>query len=83
VYGIGQTEAVSWAIGQHLLSFIPITLIGAWYFVRLGLHLQDIKRAESADEDAGTDVTGTDVTGTDAAGTDAAGAPAAEESTRA
>jgi hypothetical protein len=51
VYGIGKTEAVSWAIGQHILSFIPITLIGAWYFARLGLHLQDIKRAESADED--------------------------------
>jgi uncharacterized protein (TIRG00374 family) len=53
VYGISRTEAVSWAIGQHVLSFIPITLIGAWYFARLGLHLQDISKAESADDDAG------------------------------
>jgi uncharacterized protein (TIRG00374 family) len=55
VYGIGKTEAVSWAIGQHVLSFIPITLIGAWYFARLGLHLQDIRKAESAGEDPGED----------------------------
>jgi glycosyltransferase 2 family protein len=74
VYGVGRTEAVSWAIGQHVLSFIPITLIGAWYFVRLGLHLQDIKRAESADEEAA---------GTEAAGTDAAGPPPRKETTRA
>ena len=35
--------AVSWAIGYHVLSFIPITLIGLYYFARLGLHFSDFK----------------------------------------
>ena len=37
VYGIGDKLAVSWAIAYHLLGFIPITVIGAVYFARLGL----------------------------------------------
>src|SRR5918999_105640 len=45
LYGIDPTLAVSWAIGYHLLSFIPITLIGAYYFVRLGLHFRDLGAA--------------------------------------
>ena len=45
VYGFDETKAVSWAIGFHLLSFIPITLIGAWYFSRLGLSLSDVRGA--------------------------------------
>ena len=45
LYGVDPTSAVTWAIGYHLLSFIPITLIGAWYFVRLGLHFRDIGSA--------------------------------------
>ena len=42
IYGASETQAVSWAIGYHILSFIPITLIGAWYFVRLGLSLSEM-----------------------------------------
>ena len=45
VYAIPATIAVSWAIGYHVLSFIPITLMGAWYFARLGLGLQDLRGA--------------------------------------
>ena len=45
LYGIDPTLAVSWAIGFHLLSFIPITVIGAYYFVRLGLHFRDLGTA--------------------------------------
>jgi hypothetical protein len=37
---------VAWAIGFHVLSFIPITLIGAWYFARMGLHLSQVQQAE-------------------------------------
>jgi uncharacterized protein (TIRG00374 family) len=43
VYGVGQQQAATWAIGYHLLSFIPITLIGAWYFARLGVRLRDLQ----------------------------------------
>jgi len=48
IYGVGATQATSWAIGFHILSFIPITSIGLWYFVRLGLHLSDVNTAREA-----------------------------------
>jgi hypothetical protein len=43
VYGVPGGQAVSWAIGFHILSFIPITVIGLYYFARLGLHFSDFK----------------------------------------
>jgi uncharacterized protein (TIRG00374 family) len=48
VYGVGQEQAATWAIGYHLLSFIPITVIGAWYFARLGVKLRDLQPAPDA-----------------------------------
>ena len=53
VYGVEKTLGTSWAIGFHLLSFLPITLIGAFYFSRLGLHLGDLART-TAEGDAAT-----------------------------
>jgi hypothetical protein len=35
--------AVTWAVGFHLLSFIPITAIGAIYFSRLGLSVREMR----------------------------------------
>ena len=43
LYGVNEALAVGWAIGFHILSFIPITLIGGYYFVRLGLHLRELR----------------------------------------
>ncbi|MFL5612161.1 MAG: lysylphosphatidylglycerol synthase transmembrane domain-containing protein [Gemmatimonadaceae bacterium] len=48
MYGISQTLAVTWAIGFHLLSFIPITVIGAYYFARAGLTFAELTDAGSA-----------------------------------
>ena len=45
VYGISAALATSWAIGFHILTFIPITIIGAVYFVRLGMHFSDLRAA--------------------------------------
>ncbi len=45
IYGVPEDLAVAWAISFHFLSFIPITVIGAWYFVRLGLHMREIGAA--------------------------------------
>jgi glycosyltransferase 2 family protein len=45
IYGVAQDQAVAWAIGFHFLSFIPITVIGAIYFARMGMHVGDINRA--------------------------------------
>jgi uncharacterized protein (TIRG00374 family) len=46
-YGVNRSLATSWAIGFHVLTFIPITIIGIYYFTRLGFHLRDLKRAET------------------------------------
>jgi uncharacterized protein (TIRG00374 family) len=43
VYAVPATLAISWALAYHVLSFIPITLIGLWYFARLGIGLRDIQ----------------------------------------
>ena len=43
VYQVPGRLAVSWAIGFHILAFIPITVIGFYYFARLGLHFSDFK----------------------------------------
>jgi uncharacterized protein (TIRG00374 family) len=50
VYGVDGALAVSYAIGYHILSFIPITVMGLWYFARLGLHFRDFRgpQAEAA-----------------------------------
>jgi uncharacterized protein (TIRG00374 family) len=45
LYAVSDTSAVSWALGFHLLSFVPITVIGAWYFARLDLSLRDLSGA--------------------------------------
>jgi len=48
VYGVSETIAVTWAVGFHLLSFIPITVIGAFYFARAGLTFSELSRAGGA-----------------------------------
>jgi hypothetical protein len=45
VFGVPESLALSWAISFHIASFIPITVIGAYYFARLGMHLSDIEQA--------------------------------------
>ena len=42
VYGIDNTLAVSYALGYHILGWIPITAMGFWYLGRMGLHLRDV-----------------------------------------
>lgn len=48
VYGVGQQQAATWAIGFHILSFIPITLIGAYYFTRLGIRMKELRAPAQA-----------------------------------
>lgn len=42
LYQVPSDLAVSWALGFHLLSFLPITLMGLYYFGRLGLRFRDL-----------------------------------------
>ena len=43
LYGVSQSTASTWALVFHVASFIPITLIGAYYSTRLGLSMGDMK----------------------------------------
>ena len=45
LYGVSQSDAATWALLFHIASFIPITLIGAYYFARLGFTMGDIGAA--------------------------------------
>jgi len=55
VYGVSESLAVTWAVGFHILSFIPITLIGGYYFARLGLSMDEIRHAgDGNDGDGGS-----------------------------
>jgi uncharacterized protein (TIRG00374 family) len=47
LYGVSPDAAVSWAISFHALSYVPITVIGAWYFLRAGLSLDEIGSVET------------------------------------
>lgn len=47
LYGVPDGLAVAWGFSYHLLSFIPITLIGAAYFIRMGIHLGDVNAARA------------------------------------
>lgn len=45
-YGVDQTIAGTWAMVFHLLSYIPITLFGAYYFARAGMTMGEIGSAQ-------------------------------------
>jgi uncharacterized protein (TIRG00374 family) len=48
LYGVDSSLAVTWAVGFHILSFIPVTVMGLWFFWTLGLHMSDIEREQRA-----------------------------------
>jgi uncharacterized protein (TIRG00374 family) len=48
IYGVPKSLAVSWAIGFHVITFIPVTVIGIVYFARLGLRFRELRTAGGA-----------------------------------
>jgi uncharacterized protein (TIRG00374 family) len=46
LYGVPPTLAVSWALGVHILTFIPITVIGLYYWARLDLHFRELRQEQ-------------------------------------
>jgi uncharacterized membrane protein YbhN (UPF0104 family) len=46
VYGVNRETAAAWALAFHVVSWIPITAIGLYYFVRMGLHFSDVSPAD-------------------------------------
>lgn len=49
LYGVEAGRAVSYAVGFHLGTFIPITLLGIWSLSRAHLHLVDLRQRPPAD----------------------------------
>ncbi len=43
LYGVEAGRAVSYAVGYHLGTFLPITLLGMWSLSRAHLHLVDLR----------------------------------------
>jgi uncharacterized protein (TIRG00374 family) len=48
LYGIGHTQAVSVAIGYHISTFIPITLLGLWSLGRANLQFKSLRESGTA-----------------------------------
>ena len=44
MYGVSESLAVSWGFIFHVLSLIPITVIGLYYVARAGMTLGDLKQ---------------------------------------
>jgi uncharacterized protein (TIRG00374 family) len=44
LYGVGDDVAVAWAFSFHVLSLIPITLIGLYYLIRSGMQLGELNQ---------------------------------------
>lgn len=45
-YGVEASRIVGFAVGYHILTFIPITLLGLWYARRLGIRWAELERSE-------------------------------------
>jgi uncharacterized protein (TIRG00374 family) len=43
LYGVPESLAAAWALGYHILSLIPITIIGLYYLARSGMHLGELR----------------------------------------
>ena len=54
LYGVSATAAVSLAIGYHIASFLPITLLGLWSLWSANLRLKDLRTAETTEHTGST-----------------------------
>ena len=46
MYGVSESLAVAWALTYHILSLIPITVIGLYYLARSGMRLGELQQIE-------------------------------------
>ncbi len=49
LYGVGSEQAVAWVLAFHLLSYIPITVIGGWYLTQLRIRFADLQGSGAAE----------------------------------
>lgn len=43
VYGVDKDIAAAWAIAYHVVTYIPVTVLGLIYTIRMGLNVGEIK----------------------------------------
>jgi uncharacterized protein (TIRG00374 family) len=46
-YGVDRTMAVTWSLVFHVLSLIPITVVGIYYLARSGMKLGDLRQIKN------------------------------------
>lgn len=51
LYGVSPEPAVSLAVGYHLSTFLPITLLGIWSLSRAQLQLADLRSSEASPDE--------------------------------
>lgn len=49
-FGVGPSRIVSFAMGYHIASFIPVTVLGLWYAHRMGITLAEVEHSEEVVE---------------------------------
>jgi hypothetical protein len=49
IYAVPEAPVVVWVLGFHILSWIPISVIGGWYLTRMKLSVADFRRAGQSD----------------------------------
>jgi len=47
LYGVSESDAATWGFIFHVMSFIPITLIGGYYATRLGFRMGEVSAADA------------------------------------
>jgi glycosyltransferase 2 family protein len=50
LWGVPAEQAISFAVGYHIGTFIPVTVIGLYYVWRLELRWKDVRRSEETVE---------------------------------
>ena len=48
VLGVGENPALAFAVGYHITTFIPVTVIGLWYFWRGGFSFREVGPARKS-----------------------------------
>ncbi|MFV1987864.1 MAG: lysylphosphatidylglycerol synthase transmembrane domain-containing protein [Gemmatimonadota bacterium] len=58
LYGIEPSKIISFAATYHILTFIPVTVLGIWYMRKLGITRKDIRTAgHESDPDVSREAT--------------------------
>ncbi len=58
LYGIAPARIISFAAGYHILTFIPITVLGIWYMRRLGISRDELGHSEELVQGDADDIDG-------------------------